>query len=213
MRVLRYGAGIILFALAQPAEAQYRRRAQELPPLYAVSLSVGALFSFEETMSPVTTPEPEEERRGLRDVGTSPWVAISARYGRGLGVYASASAARAGNAELSGTHPTTGVVLEGTTEVGTLTIFSAGVSFSPLRIAPGLRFEAGPAWLDLGSGGSYLAARLSASATFLAIGDDGGVFVGWDGYVAGGQHDRDEIEYQLRGGNVTGLRAGFVYAW
>lgn len=213
VRIPRYVTAILLLALAQPAEAQYRRRAQDLPPLYAVSLSVGALFPYEETVTPTRAPQPEQDLRAERDVDMSPWLVLSARYGRGLGVYASASAARAPDAELSGTDPISGVVLEGTTEVGTLAIFSAGVSFAPLRIAPGLRFEAGPAWVDLGSGGSYLAARLSGGAKFVAIGDGGGMFIVWDGYLAGGQHNRGELEYQLRSGNVTGLRAGFEYAW
>ncbi len=214
MRVPRYGAAILLLALAQPAEAQYRRRTQELPPLYAVTLSAGALFGYEETMNPVETPEPEEDLRGVRDVGASPWLMLSARYGRGLGVYASASAARAEDAELSGFDPITGDPLEGTTaETGTLAIYSAGVTFAPLRIAQGLRIEAGPAWLDLGTGGSYLAVRLAAAATFFAIGDHGRVFVAWDGYLAGDQYDRDEVEYQVRSGYITGVRAGFEYAW
>ena len=213
VRVPRYGAVILLLALVQPAEAQYRRRTQELPPLYAVTVSMGALFPYEETMNPVRAPQPEEDMRGLREIATSPWVALSARYGRGLGVYASASAARAEDAELSGFDPLTGEALEGTDETGMLSIFSAGVSFAPFRVARGLRVEAGPAWMDLGSGGSYLAVRLAAAATFLSIGDNGGVFVAWDGFVAGGQHDRDEIEYQVRRGHITGLRAGFEYAW
>ncbi|HEX6589425.1 MAG TPA: hypothetical protein VF039_10405 [Longimicrobiales bacterium] len=213
MRVVAYASAVLLLALAQPVEGQYRRRSQELPPIYGVTLSVGALFPYEETMNPVRAPEPDQDMRGLRDVETSPWVVLSARYGRGLGVYASASGAMGGDAELSGFDPITGEPLTGTADTGTLAILSAGVSFAPLRVARGLRIEAGPAWMDLGTGGAYLAARLAAAATFLSIGENGGVFIAWDGYLAGGQYDRDEIEYQVRHGYLTGLRAGFEYAW
>lgn len=213
MRVPCYGVAALLLALAQPAEAQYRRRTQELPPLYAVTLSLGATFPYDETMNPVRAPQPEDDVRGIREIGTSPWLSLSARYGRGLGIYVSGSVGRGGDTELSGFDPLTGEPLMGTTETGTLMIVSAGASFAPLRIARGLRIEAGPAWLDLGNGGSYLAMRLGAAATFLSIGDHGGVFLAWDGYLAGGHYDRDEVEYQIRRGNITGVRAGFEYAW
>lgn len=213
MRILGYGVAALLIAAAQPAEAQYRRRAQELPPLYAVNLSVGALLPYDETVTPVNPPEPDLNLRGVRQVPLSPWVSLTARYGRGIGIYANGSVAFAGDAELSGSDPLTGAALDGTTEIGTIMIVSAGASFAPLRGMSALRLEAGPAWLDLGSGGSYFAGRASVQVRFLSLGERGRVFAAWDGYMGGGQDASGEIEYQLRKGNIMGLRAGFEYAW
>ena len=35
-----------------------------------------------------------------------------------------------------------------------------------------------------------------------------GAVLAWDGYFVGGQNDRDGIEYQVRGGRLTGVRLG-----
>lgn len=204
---------IALLVSATPTEAQYRRQVREQVPAYAVVATVGALLPYEETITPIETPLPDENRRGRRNVDTAPWLSLSARYGRGLAVYASVAAALPGDAELTGADPETGAPLTGTVDVGLISIVSAGMSFTPLRSASGLRLEVGPAWVDLGDGGSYLAVRLAATASFLDIGDRGAVLLGWDGYFAGGQYDRDGTEYQVRGGILNGLRAGFSYAW
>lgn len=202
-------AGLLLFGAAAPASGQYRRQVEELAPAFAASVSAGALFSYEETTTPVPTPEPDAERRGRRSIGTVPAVSVSARYGRGLAVYGSATAAFGAEAELSGFEAITGAPLTGTEDVGMITILSAGMSFAPLRDVMGLRLEIGPAWLDLGEGGSYLGIRIAAAARFLEIGNRGGVVLGWDGYFAGGQHDRDEVEYQVKGGLISGVRLGY----
>lgn len=177
--------------------------------MFAASLSVGALLPFEETARSIETPAPDESRRAIRSIGTSPWVSGSVRYGRGLALYAAGGLAFAGDAELSGTDPFTNAPLEGSEGVGAIWTVSAGASFTPLRNAEGLRIEVGPAWLDLGTGGSYVAVRIAAAAKFLQIDDVGGVLVAWDGYFAGGQHDRDEVEYQIREGLISGVRLGF----
>ena len=213
MGILRYGVAVLLLALAQPAEAQYRRRTQELPPIYAVNLSFGALLPYDETVTPVHPPEPDINLRSVRSVGTSPWVSLTARFGRGIGVYANGSAAFAPEAELSGTDPLTGEAISGTTETGTITVVSAGVSFAPLRGMYGLRIEGGPAWLDMGSGGSYFAGRGAVQLQLFTLGDRGRVFAAWDAYLGGSQDTQGEVEYQLRKGNVMGLRAGFELAW
>lgn len=181
--------------------------------MFAASISAGALLGYDETITPVETPFPEEERRGVREVGNIPWISAAARYGRGIAVYGNVGIGFPGDAELSGTEPLTGDVLEGSTDVGTVFIVSAGASVVPLRDVMGLRMDIGPAWVDLGNGGSYLALRIAASAKFLEIGDRGGVLLGWDGYFAGGQHDRDGIEYQVRGGLISGVRVGFEMAY
>jgi hypothetical protein len=136
-------------------------------------------------------------------------VSLSARYGRGLAVYANATAAFGGEAERSGFDALTGAPLTGSDGLGTIMIVSAGMSFAPLRDMMGLRLDIGPAWLDLGDGGSYVGIRIGAAARFLEIGNRGGVLLGWDGYFAGGQFDRDDIEYQVKGGFVSGVRLGY----
>jgi hypothetical protein len=196
-------------ALATPASAQYRRHVENLAPMFAATVSLGALFPYDETITPVETPTPEENRRGVREVGAAPWLSAEARYGRGIAVYANAGGALPGEADLSGTDPLTGEVLEGTDDVGLVYHVSVGASVAPLRDVMGLRLDIGPAWLDLGSGAGYLALRVAASAKFFEIGDNGGVLLAWDGFFAGGQHDRDGIEYQIRGGLITGVRVGF----
>ena len=177
--------------------------------MFAASVSLGALFAYDETITPVETPTPEEDRRGVREVGASPWLSAQARYGRGIAVYGNVGVALPGEAELSGTDPLTGGVLEGTSDIGMIYHVSVGASVAPLRDVMGLRLDIGPAWLDLGNGGGYLALRVATSAKFLEIGDNGGVLLAWDGFFAGGQHDRDEIEYQIRGGLISGIRVGF----
>ena len=201
--------GLALLASALPASAQYRRQVEVLLPPWAVTVSAGGLFSYDETMNPVETPDPEQPRRGLRSIGTSPTVSVAARYGRGIAVYANVTAGFLGDAELSGNDPLTGATLEGTGDAGLAMIYSAGASFAPLRDVIGLRIDIGPAWMDMGTGGSYAALRVAASAKFIEIGDRGGVLLAWDGYFAGGQHDRDDVEYQVRGGRLSGLRAGY----
>ena len=203
----------LLVASADGAGAQYRHQIEELEPMLAASLSAGALLSYDETVRPIETPLPDEDRRTTRSVGTTPWISATARYGRGLALYANAGIGIGGEAELSGTDPLTGEVVDGTDETGLMWMISAGASFAPLREAMGLRLEVGPAWLDLGDGGSYIAARISASAKFIEIGDRGGVVVGWDGFFAGGQHDRDEVEFQVREGMISGVRLGFEMAY
>lgn len=203
----------LLCASATPAAAQYRRQVEQLTPALAVTASVGALLGYSETMNPVETPPPEENRRGLREIGTSPWVSVGARYGRGIAIYGAIGAAFTGDAELSGADALTGASLEGSEDAGLITIYSIGASFIPLRDVMGLRIDLGPTWMDLGEGGSYAAVHVAASAKFLEIGDRGGVLLAWDGFFAGGQHDRDDVEYQVRGGRMSGLRAGFELAF
>lgn len=214
-RFPRHFVPALLLALVTtaPAAAQYRRQVEQLSPAFAVTGSVGVLFDYSETMNPVETPLPEENRRGLREVGTSPWVSVGARYGRGIAIYGSIGAAFPGDADLSGADPLTGASLEGTDDAGLITIYSVGASFIPLRDVMGLRIDLGPTWMDLGEGGSYLAVHVSAAAKFLEIGDRGGVLLAWDGFFAGGQHDRDGVEYQVRGGRMSGVRAGFEMAF
>ena len=177
--------------------------------MFAATASIGALFAYVETVTPVETPTPEEDRRGVRELSASPWLSGHARYGRGIAVYGNAGVALPGEAEMSGTDPMTGAVLQGTDDVGLVYYVSAGASVAPLRDIMGLRLDIGPAWLDLGNGGGYLALRVATSAKFLEIGDNGGVLLAWDGFFAGGQHDRDGIEYQIRGGPISGVRVGF----
>ena len=198
----------LLLAGAGPATAQYRRQVEELPPIFGVGVSLGALLDYEETLTPVETPLPEQDRRGVRSVDTHPAVTVTARYGRGLAVYGAATVGFAPDAELSGTHPLTGAQLTGTGEGGLIRIGSIGLSFIPLPDLLGLRLEIGPAWLDMGEGGSYLGVRIAGAAKFLELGDRAGVLLAWDGYFAGGQHDRDEVEYQIRGGMISGVRLG-----
>ena len=199
----------LMLASAEPAHAQYRRQMEELEPMLGVSISAGALLSYDETVRPIETPPLDEDRSTTRSIGTTPWLSASARYGRGLALYANAGVGIGGEAELSGTDPLTGEVVDGTDDLGVMWMISAGASFAPLREAMGLRLEVGPAWIDTGSGGSYLAARISASAKFVEIGDSGGILIGWDGYFAGGQHDRDAVEFQLVEGMISGVRLGF----
>lgn len=207
---LRFGLMLPLLIIfsAEGVAGQYRRQAEELPPIFGVSLSAGMLLGYEETLTPVETPDPADERRGVRTVDPMPAVAIAARYGRGLAVYGNVTLGFGSDAELSGTHPLTGTELSGTTELGMLRIGSVGLSFAPLPDLLGLRLEIGPAWLDMGDGGSYLGLRIAGAATFLELGDRLGVLLAWDGYFAGGQHDRDRIEHQIRGGMVSGVRLG-----
>lgn len=207
------GALLALGAIVSPASAQYRRHVPDPEPAFAVSVSAGALLPFEETTTPVDVVDPNDIRRGLREIGTVPWVVASARFGRTIAVYASASAAFPGDAELSGTDPLTGDPLSGTEEVGMITVLSAGLSFAPLADARGLRLEVGPAWMDLGDGGTYFGVRGGATAKFFAIGDGGGVFLGWNGLFAANEDERDGVEYGVRGGFINGLRIGFEYAW
>jgi hypothetical protein len=164
-------------------------------------------------MNPVETPEPQQPRRGIRSIGTAPTASIAVRYGRGIAIYANIGAAFLGDVDLSGNDPLTGAVLEGSEDAGLGMIYSAGASFAPLRDIAGLRVDIGPAWMDLGGGGSYVALRIAAAAKFLEIGDRGGLLVAWDGYFAGGQHDRDGVEYQVRGGRMSGVRAGYEMAF
>lgn len=195
---------------ADTAAAQYRRQVEELPPALGVSASIGALLSWEETTTPVATPDPiGADRRGRREVGAVPAVSVAVRYGRGIAVYGSGTIAFGAEAELSGTDPLTAAPLSGTEDVGRITIASVGVSFVPVRNLMGLRLDLGPAWLDMGSGGSYVGLRIATSARFLQIADRLGVLLAWDGYFAGGQDDREGIEYQIRGGIVSQARLGF----
>ena len=201
-------AGLVVLA-PEPVSAQYRRQAEELVPPFAVSLSAGALFSYDEITSPVDPVDPDEDRRGVRSVGTTPAVSVAARYGRGIAIYAHATVAFGGEVELSGFDALTGAPLDGTEDRGTVYIVSAGASFAPLRDVMGLRLEAGPALLDLGNGGSYIGIRVAASARFLDIGNSGGVLIAWDGYFAGGQYDREDVEFQVKGGLLSGARLGY----
>ena len=200
---------LLLAASADGAAGQYRRQVEELPPAFAVSASIGALLSYDESVTPVETPLPDENRRGRRSVDTQPTISLAARYGRGIAVYGNVLVAPAGEVELSGNSPETGAPLTGTEDLGTLTITSIGASFVPVRSVMGLRLDIGPAWLNLGEGGSYLGVRVAGSARFLEIGDRVGVALGWDGHFAGGQNDRDSREYQIIGGMISGLRLGF----
>lgn len=202
-------ASALVGASAVGASAQYRRQVEELPPAFGVSASLGALLSFEETVTPIETPLPEEERRGVRSIDALPAVSVGARYGRGIAVYGNLTMGLGGEAELSGTDPLTGEPLTGTEDVGLITIASIGLSFVPVRNLMGLRLEIGPAWLNLGDGGSYLGVRVAGSARFLELGDRGGVVLAWDGHFAGGQNDQDALEYQIRGGIISGIRLGF----
>lgn len=201
--------GLLLLLSAEAASAQYRRQVEELPPAFGVSVSFGALLSWDETVTPVVTPDPDDpERRGIRSIGTIPALSVGARYGRGIAVYGSATVGLDAEAERSGTDPLTGVPLSGTDDVGIVSMLSAGFSFVPVRNLMGLRLDLGPAWADLGSGGSYLGLRVAAAARFLEIGDRMGVVLAWDGYFVGGQDDREGIEYQVRDGIISGVRLG-----
>ena len=207
--IRQFVPGILLLLSADPASAQYRRQVEELPPVFGVNASLGALLSWDETITPVVTPDPDApERRGLRSVGTVPAVSVGARYGRGIAVYGSATVGLGAEAELSGADPISGLPIEGTDDVGLVTLVSVGASFVPVRNLMGLRLDLGPAWADLGNGGSYLGLRIAAAARFIEVGDRMGVFLAWDGYFVGGQDDRDGIEYQVRGGIISGVRLG-----
>ena len=202
------GLGLLL-STAPDASAQYRRQIDEPPPAFGVTASLGALMAWEETITPVVTPDPDgPDRRGLRSIGGVPALTIGARYGRGIALYGAATVAFGAEAELGGTDPITAVPLSGTEDVGLVTIASVGVSFVPVRDLMGLRIDLGPAWADLGDGGSYLGLRVAAAAKFLEVGDRLGAVLAWDGYFVGGQDDRDGIEYQVRGGMITGVRLG-----
>lgn len=198
----------LLLLSSKPVEAQYRRHVEDLPPVFGVSLSVGALRDYDETITPVVTPLPEEERRGVRSADTQPAITVAARYGRGLALYGHLMVGFGSDVELSGTDPRTGGPLTGTEEGALMTAGSVGMSFIPLPDLLGLRLEIGPAWLDMGDGGSYLGLRIGGAAKFVEIGDRLGVVLAWDGYFAGGQHDRDGIEHQIRGGMISGVRLG-----
>jgi hypothetical protein len=201
-------ASALLLATADPAAAQYRRQVEELPPLFGIGVSIGALLEYEETLTPVETPLPTQDRRALRTVGTHPAVTVAARYGRGLAIYGSLALGFAPDAEMSGTNPLTGATVTGTEDTGLVTIGSIGLSFIPLPDLLGLRLEVGPSWVDLGEGGSYIGVRVAGAAKFLELGDRAGVLLGWDGYFAGGQYDRDRVEYQIRGGMLSSVRLG-----
>lgn len=202
-------ASALVLAWAGGVSAQYRRQVEELPAAFGVSASLGALLSYEETVSPIETPLPDEERRSVRSVDAMPALSVAARYGRGIAVYGTVTLGLRGDADLSGTSPSTGEPLAGTEDTGLVTIASLGLSFVPVRDLMGLRLELGPAWLDLGDGGSYLGLRVAGSARFLELGDRGGVVLAWDGHFAGGQDDQADLEYQIRGGIVSALRLGF----
>ncbi|HUF13267.1 MAG TPA: hypothetical protein VMN78_09220 [Longimicrobiales bacterium] len=198
---------LLLFTSGTTA-AQYRRQVEDLPPVFGVSVSVGGVLDYEETMTPIETPLPDEERRGVRSLDAQPAVTVAARYGRGLAIYGNVMLGFGADAELSGADPLTGAPLGGTEDGGLLRVGSVGLSFVPLPDLLGLRLELGPAWLDLGDGGSYLGLRIAGAAKFMEIGDRLGVVLAWDGYFAGGQHDRDAIEFQIRGGLISGVRLG-----
>lgn len=196
----------LVLVTASAAAAQYRRHVEDLPPIFGVALSAGLLLDYEETITPVVTPLPEENRRGVRTIGNQLTVTLAARYGRGLAVYGSVTLGFPPDAELSGADPLTGDPLTGTEDSGLSRIGSIGLSFIPLPDLLGLRLEVGAAWLDLGEGGSYLGVRVAGAARFLELGDHLGVQLAWDGYFAGGQYDRAGVEHQIRGGMLTGLR-------
>lgn len=202
-------AGAMLLTLGAPVEAQYRRQIEELPPILATSVSFGLLLPYEETVTPIVTPPPDVTQRTVREVGVQPAVTASVRYGRGIALYASGTVAFGGTADLSGTDPLTAAPVSGSEDVGVVFVVSAGASFQPIREAVPVRIEVGPALMDLGDGGSYLGVRLAVAFRFLEIGSRGGVFVDWDGMIAGGQDDQNEIEYQIRRGLVQGVRLGF----
>jgi hypothetical protein len=201
---------VLLAATAGTATGQYRRQVEELPPVFGASVSLGALFSWEETVTPIETPLPEgPDRRTIREVGTVPAISVQARYGRGLAVYGNATVGAGGSAELSGSDPLTAAPVSGEQDIGLVGIVSVGLSFVPVPDLMGLRLDLGPTWADLGDGGSYLGLRVAAAARFLEIGDRFGVVLAWDGHFLGGQDDQDRVEYQIRDGIVTGVRMGF----
>lgn len=203
-------ACVLMLPSVDPAAAQYRRQVEELPPAFGASVSLGALLPWEETLSPVVTPDPDgPERRGLRSVGATPTISVGARYGRGIAVYGSATIGIGAEAELSGSDPLTALPLSGSEDVGLVTLTSVGFSFVPVRNLMGLRLDLGPVWTDLGGGGSFVGLRVAAAARFLEVGDRLGAVLAWDGYFVGGQHDRDRVEYQVRGGIISALRLGF----
>lgn len=202
-------AGILLLLSSAPVEAQYRRQIEELPPILATSVSFGLLLPYEETVTPIVTPPPDVTQRTRRDVGLQPSATASVRYGRGIALYGSGTVAFGGTADLSGTDPVTAAPVSGSEDVGLVYMVSAGASFQPIREAVPVRIEVGPALMDLGDGGSYLGLRLALAFRFLEIGSRGGVFLDWDGVIAGGQDDQDEVEYQIRRGLVQGVRVGF----
>lgn len=199
---------MLLAATADSAEAQYRREIEELPPAFGASVSVGTLWSYSESITPVETPPPDENRRAIRDIDTQPALSLMARYGRGIAIYGAATVGFGSTVEVSGNDPETGAILDDSGDAGTILITSIGVSFVPLERVSGLRLAFGPAWLNLGSGGSYLGVRASADARFLELREGLAIVLGWDGYLAGGQDDQDRLEYQLRGGTVSGVRLG-----
>lgn len=194
---------------AGSASAQYRRQIEELPPILAASVSFGVLLSYDEIVSPVVSPPPDDPpRRTTRDVGMQPAVTASVRWGRGIAIYAAGTVGFGGSAELSGTDPLTAAPVDGSEDLGTVYILSAGASFQPIREALPVRIEAGPALIDLGDGGSYLGLRFALSYRFIEFRDFGGVFLDWDGFVAGDEDEQDQVEFQLRRGLVQGLRLG-----
>lgn len=202
-------AAALAVACGDSASAQYRRQIEELPPIFAASVSFGALLSYDESVTPIVTPPPDgPPHRMNRDVGPQPSVTAAVRYGRGIAIYAAGTAAFSGSAELSGTDPLTAAPVSGSDDLGPVYMVSAGASFQPIREALPVRMEVGPALLDMGDGGSYIGLRFSLGFRFVEFRDFGGVFLAWDGFVAGDEDEQSQIEYQLRRGLVQGLRLG-----